>query len=86
MAIRNPSKNKSDRKQISVYFEHVDVPLILTSQLLANVPGIRWFVWLEEKEEINIPWTLSCYVKGNMLCSLAHNIVFNTNSKPTKCN
>lgn len=86
MAIRNPSKHKSDRKQTIVYFDHVDVPLILTSQLSANVPGIGWFAWLEEKEEINIHWALSRYVQGNMLCAFTHIIVFNTNSKPTKGN
>lgn len=86
MAIRNPSKHKSDRKQTTAYFDHVYMPLIVTSQLSANVPGIGWFAWLEEKEEINIHWALSCYEQGNMLRAFTHVIVFNSNSKPTKGN
>lgn len=59
---KSQQKQEWQKKQTIVYFEHIDVPMILTSQLLTIVSDIGWFAWLEEKEEINIHWTLCRYV------------------------
>lgn len=79
MAISNPSKHKSDRKQ-EVNCLYWPSGYALDIDLAATVLGMGRFVWLEKKR------ALSHYLPGNMLSVFTHILLVNTKSEPTKCN
>lgn len=78
MAISNPSKHRSDRKQeVNCLFWPSGYALDI--DLSATVLGMGRFVWLEKELFLTI-----CQVI--ILSILTHIILFNTKSEPNKCN